>query len=139
MNDCISCHALARHIKLKQKMLNKKHYWTSTQKVNKNQSTMVNDCISCHALARHIKPLATRGMFTHLFGSVFHIFSCECLRGCRGTALPSPCINIFPPWLDGFTKVKTACPRRKKQKIFSKKHCLDFNAIIKQKPTHVGV
>ena len=28
---------------------------------------------------------------------------------CRGTALPSPCIIYYPPWLDGFTEVKTAC------------------------------
>ena len=29
--------------------------------------------------------------------------------GCRGTAKPSPCIIYYPPWLDGFTEVKTAC------------------------------
>ena len=68
----------------------------------------------------------------------FHVFSCESSRGYRGTAKPSPCINNYPPWLDGFTKVKTACPRRKKQNMFNKKHCLDFNAIINQKSIHFG-
>ena len=36
------------------------------------------------------------------------------------------------------SQLRIRCLRRKKQKMFSKKHCLNFNAIIKQKSIHVG-
>ena len=79
-------------------------------------------------------PLQPCGMFTHLFGSAFSTFLVEnAWGGCRGTALPSPCINRIPPWLDGFTEVKTACLRRKKHKTFSKKDCLNFKCHDKSK------
>ena len=56
----------------------------------------------------------------------------------QGDGFAVPLYNIKSAVTRRLHAVKTACLRRKKQKMFRKKHCLNFNAITKPMSTHVG-
>ena len=81
-------------------------------------------------------PLRPCRMFIHFFCFVFPTFLVKNACGVQGGRRSRhPCINIIPPWLEGFTEVKTACPRRKKTKNWRKKFQLNLiNKIRKINP-----
>ena len=54
----------------------------------------------------------------------FHVFSCECPMGCRGTALPSPCINILSAVARWLHESEDSMPQAEKTKNVSQKALL---------------